>query len=147
MNLDVNEFLSTKNTNDKNQIEIIDEFGNNDIIYIGNLKNSYQISMVQGLYFVELPNELNFDVFITRLIEEINDKLNGDFSYEDFIPKSNGYIQLKSIDTEVLLYSVAILIITLILMCYAVLKNKEDKYLQVTRHIQYKNMVKYTTNK
>ena len=125
LNLDVNEFLSTKNTNDKNQIEIIDEFGNNDIIYIGNLKNSYQISMVQGLYFVELPNELNFDVFITRLIEEINDKLNGDFSYEDFIPKSNGYIQLKSIDTEVLLYSVAILIITLILMCYAVLKNSK----------------------
>ncbi len=124
-NLKVNKFISTKKTTDKNQIGFIEEFGNNDNIYIGNLKNLYDISMVQGTYFVELPNNITYDIFIKKLTDEINYKFNENFSYKYFESYSNEYVQLRTINKEVILYSGVILIITVILMSYIVIKNSK----------------------
>lgn len=124
-NLNVNKFASTNSSNDENQIATIMDFGNNDSIYIGHLRNIYDISTVQGTYFVELSKGINFDTFIKQLTKEINYKLDTDFTSEYFLSNSNEYTEIRSINRDILLYSSILLLIATIFMSYVVLKNSK----------------------
>lgn len=66
------EFISTVNTGDKNQIGVVRDFGDNDLITIKPLKISYEYLPVEGQYFVEVPNEKAFNVFIKGFTNKLN---------------------------------------------------------------------------
>ena len=64
--LDENEYLSTQKSNDTNQIGTIK---NKEQVYVGHLKQLYNSSRVKGIYFVELPIGLSYDMFLQTMVE------------------------------------------------------------------------------
>ncbi|WP_179861617.1 DUF1430 domain-containing protein [Bacillus toyonensis] len=84
-----NRFISTTNTNNKEQVGIIKLFGNKNNLKIMPLKNSYEYLSVDGQYFVEAPNNTTFHAFLEKFVEKLNEKYPQSFSKNEFLKNKN----------------------------------------------------------
>lgn len=78
-------YLSSKKSNDKNQIGLINDFANNSIIIIKTLKSSYEQMPVDGLYYVETKNKEEYNLFINKLSTNLNKFYKTSYESKDFI--------------------------------------------------------------
>lgn len=82
------QFLSTVETGESNQIGTLADFAGNDRIWIRPLKAAYTYLSVGGIYFVETIEEKEFDAFIELLVKKVNARYPeispGPYSDKDF---------------------------------------------------------------
>lgn len=124
---EVNYFLSSKDTNEENQIGIIDDFGNNDAIAIYPLNQSYSYLPVYGEYFVEVSNDKLFNTFIETLTSKLNDRFNGEFTNKDFIAdfkESESFDKNSNVFLNYIKYIVFIIIV--IFLIYYIFNNAKS---------------------
>ncbi|GGA49565.1 hypothetical protein GCM10007416_23320 [Kroppenstedtia guangzhouensis] len=76
-------FLSSTQTQDKNQVGQIHHFDPGQLITIQPLKVSYESLPVEGRYYVEAENHAQFQLFLKRLSEKINTYFKSTYGYED----------------------------------------------------------------
>ncbi|MBN8210543.1 DUF1430 domain-containing protein [Bacillus sp. NTK071] len=77
-------YLSTRNSEDPNQIGTIKDFGGNDEITIKPLAESYNSLPVDGYYYVEAADQVSYDEFYLLLSEELNKQFQSSFTPEEF---------------------------------------------------------------
>lgn len=114
------EYLSTQKSDDPNQIGTIKS---KEQVYVGHLKQLYNISRVKGVYFVELPSGLSYDMFLEAMVEELNQTLHTNFIVDDFRltePYVPGYINE---DWLLDVFEMMVIILTIVLIVYVLLKQ------------------------
>lgn len=128
-------YISTKFSNDPNQIGRIQQFGGNHLITIQSLQTAYHYLPVPGNYYVEASNNQNFRSFILLFTTKLNeyyaqhypkDKIS--FHTDDFIPtKDTTEIKLVSFRWLTILNyaSYIVYILACILLIYAVLNDSK----------------------
>ena len=120
------EFYSSYNTNDPNQIGLIKDFGNNDNIKIKSFDSLYRSFSVSGVYYAELPKDLSADDFLSVLIKRINHDLDTTYTVENFKYSSQSQINniqepLKILDT----ISFMIIIVSILVITFYILQNSK----------------------
>ena len=118
--LDENEYLSTQKSNDTNQIGTIK---NKEQVYVGHLKQLYNSSRVKGIYFVELPIGLSYDMFLQTMVEELNQTLHTNFVADDF-RLTEPYVPDYINEDEFLeIFEIILVVVTIVLIVYMILNQ------------------------
>lgn len=120
-------FMSTLNTNDKNQIGVIKNFGNNNLVLVKPLKTSYENLPVYGKYFVEVSNEKAFNIFINALVTKVNKNFKTSYSLKDFTKKSSDDVNQETSSSISLqyIYYITIIIVMILLVYYIFSESKK----------------------
>lgn len=122
-------FLTTKNTNDKNQIGIIKSFGGNHHITIKPLQNSYKSLPVEGRYFVEASDDKVFNFFLNSFADKLNKyyvEYEASFTPKEFIENvSETYNESTTLVNNLTYIYYLILVILLFFIIYYIFNESK----------------------
>lgn len=125
-NISKDTFLSSHESNNKNQIGIINDFGNNNTIVIEQLSSSYKKFSVGGIYYVELPYNLTFDEFVKEFTNSLNTKFNTKYNPNSFEQIDiNNDIYLEETSGFLTLINKLLLFFCLIIVVYLILNSSK----------------------
>lgn len=115
------QFLSTVETGESNQIGTLADFAGNDRIWIRPLKAAYTHLSVGGIYFVETIEEKEFDAFIELLVKKVNARYPeispGPYSDKDFkVLDHSSFGGLMGSPLDKLNYIAFVIIVVIILL-------------------------------
>lgn len=119
-------FYSTYNSKDPNQLGKLKDFGGNDNYSIRSFEKLFKSLSVSGIYYAELPHDVNIDDFLKGLAKNIKKDLNLDYKVSDFKVSENpenNYLRVsdKSLNTVTFM----IIILSIIIITFFILKDSK----------------------
>lgn len=120
-------YLSTIMSHNENQIGLINDFANNDTIYIYPLKYCYQKSIFSGSYFIETESIYQYEEFLNKLASEFSIHNNYTYNINDFMPYINQeYMNSDFFSKDFFKYIAILYIVSLIFIIFYLLRNTKQ---------------------
>ncbi|MGL5417322.1 MAG: DUF1430 domain-containing protein [Clostridium sp.] len=120
----VDSFISSIKTEDRNQIGVLNIIGGKDLIQIKPLKSSYNYHLAIGKYYVETKSREEYVKFIKVLTQKINYVYGTNYMEKDFETATDNLRVVNNIDIPKS-YNLILLGIVLLLIIYELLNSNK----------------------